>query len=163
MSLLSFARLAAAHLEGNRSVRLNHMINIAEANPGLAYVQDFAAREAWRQGDVSLARKLAQRAITLDTDSLAPLRILAEVSADGDDEGQTYQYAKRLLGATRIDKQAEPWIRLAAAPFWLIPKYRKRVRDFLQNYVPQNDEWVHWAREYVDWYESQSATPRANP
>jgi len=162
MNLRTFAKLAAAGLVREPSVRMSRMIELAEANPSIAYVQDWAAREAWRQGDVSLAQRFAQRAVTLDVDTLASLRILAEMHADRDDDDETYRYARRLLAATRIDKQAEPWIRVALAPFNLIPTYRKRVRDFLEHYVPQNDEWVCWARDYVEWYEAQSAKPTAN-
>ena len=156
-------RLVAAQLKRDPRLRLTFMTDLAAAEPELAYTQEFAAREAWRQGDVELARKFAVRAISLDPDSLAPLRILAEASASCHDNHQTYQYAKRLLQATRIDKQAEPWICITIAPFRLFPKYRVRVRDFLENYVPKNDEWVVWAREYVNWYEAGNGTSRANP
>ena len=139
------------------------MVALAETEPQNPDAHYFAACEAWRQGKYDVALRHAERGIALEPDSLALLKILAQTAADNGDDMQAYEYAKRLLNAKRIDKVAEPWLRLLLTPFRLFPTYRARSQEFFENYVPKNDEWLAWAKEYVEWYESQEQSPRPNP
>ena len=107
----------------------------------------------WRNQRQNDALPFALRALEVEPNDFAALRIAAGVYAERGEQAQAYSYAKRLICAEIPHSPPTKTISRLLAPFAWLPKVR-RLSARVNREDSSTSDWLQWANEYVSAYES---------
>jgi hypothetical protein len=156
VGLLDLLKKVRTSSSSNPEQRLGDLVALAEKQPQSAGAQTVAAYEAWLQDKHDLALRFATRADQLGSVPFLALLVLTALHASKDNDATTYAYAKRLASAKRPDKTATAIVRALAGSGILSSRSRSNERHHAYTVSLTFDNWVAWAKEFVDNYESRT-------
>ena len=114
---------------------------------------------AWK-GDLENAFKYANKMLILDQNDSEMLLLAARYWYDKQNEEMTYKYVCKVIkNPPDSIEQIPKWTIWIIKPFSLFFKNLRNIeRKFISivsDHEQKNKEWVKWAMDYKNWYESK--------
>ena len=107
-----------------------------------------------RHGDDETALRLAARAQRADGTAFPALLVLTAISSKGADEAKTYEYAKQLVKAKRLDKTANTVARTVERLRRIAVTRQWDHLAYLKSTAENHEEWLSWSRKFIATYEA---------
>ena len=113
----------------------------------------------WK-GDLESAIEYADKALTLDPDDFQMLMLAARYWHDKQNEEMTYKYICKVIENPPTEEEQIPqfvfWIMKPFALFFKnLRNIEKKAKNAFDESEQKNKEWIEWAKEYKNWYESK--------
>lgn len=151
---------AARHMDSKRyDEAINCFREVIEEEGESPHSLEMMALCYEQKMNISKAKEFALRALEIETNSFGALKMLARFAISEENYSEARDYVLRAL-----ESYPEP---LPEAPLFLLKFFRflRRVAkfrkmsdaavDILQNMNKDTEDWYRWAKEYLEWYESQ--------
>jgi hypothetical protein len=130
---------------------------MADAHPDDEGAQIVAAFKLWAHGDDETALRLAERAQRADGTAFPALLVLTAISSKGVDDSKTYEYAKKLVKAKRLDKTANTVMRSVERLRTIMVTREWDHVAYLKSTDENHEEWLSWSREFIAAYEARTS------